>query len=275
MTIGPFVLSRLAHAFAVAIGVSFLAFALLETAPGDSAEMIAIARYGAFGFTDQMVAKIREDEGLNSPFVVRYARWAGEAGRGNLGKSLIRLSPVSQELWPRTQSTLALAMASMIVTLLLAFPLGLVPGIWPRSTIGKTFEFVTAAAASVPAFWLGNVLILIFAVTLSWLPAAGDEGFAGLVLPTLSIGIVQAPWMASLLRSAIREASHAMHVRAARSRGVSERGILFRHVLLPGMAPIAALLGLQFAVLLEGAVIVETIFARPGLGRLAVDSVIA
>jgi len=263
------------RAVIVAAGVSFLAFALLEAAPSDSAEMIAIARYGAFGFSEQMVQNIRDEEGFNSPLAIRYVRWAAHIIRGDFGNSIVRLTPVARELWPRTASTLLLASTSMAVTLLAALPLGIAPGIWPGSKTGKLLDFCSAAAASLPQFWLGNLLILIFAVSLSWLPTAGDEGLLTLILPAMSIAIVQVPWTASLLRAALLNGSHAVHVCAARARGISRCGILFRHVLRPALAPVIAILGVQFAVLLEGAVIVETVFARPGLGRLAVDSVVA
>jgi peptide/nickel transport system permease protein len=263
------------RALAVAFGVSILAFALLEIAPGDPAEMIAIARYGAFGFTDQMVEKIREEEGLNSPFTIRYSRWVFRAIRGDFGNSIVRLTPVARELAPRARSTLALAGASMALTLLLALPLGIVPALLHGSLIGRVFLWCSAIAAALPAFWLGNLLILLFAVLLSWLPAAGDEGPSALVLPTVSIAIVQAPWAASLLRSAVLTTSRSTHVQAARARGVSALGILVRHQLFPALAPLIALLGIQFAWLLEGAVIVEIVFARPGLGRMVVEAVVA
>jgi peptide/nickel transport system permease protein len=275
MPLTRLIVLRIGRALAVALGVSFLAFALLEFAPGDSAEMIAIARYGSFGFTDEMVQSIRIEQGLDAPFPVRYVRWAAGLARGDFGQSVVRLAPISADLWSRSVSTISLAFASMLLSLAIALPLGLIMGSKPRSRVAKFLDVLCAMSAALPVFWLGNVLILIFAVMFSLLPATGDAEASSLVLPTLSIALIQTPWTASLLRSALIETSRFAHVQAARARGVPSWDVLMRHRLLPAITPVIALLGVQFATLLEGAVIVETLFARPGLGRLAVDAIVA
>jgi peptide/nickel transport system permease protein len=269
-----FLIRRLTMALLVAVLVSMIIFLLMRLAPGDPAEAIAIARSGSQTHTPAELAEIRRQERLDAPLPAEYARWLRQALRGDLGRSMVTARRVGPEIMTRLPATIELIAASMVLALLLAIPLGIWAAARKDSFVDRIFSVATAVGVSTPAFWLGYLLILVFAVQLNWLPAAGKSDWRSLVLPVLSIAPGLAAVTARLVRGNMIETLGEKYVRTARAKGLPERVILWRHALPNAIGPVLAVAALQFGLLLEGATVIETVFAWPGIGRLLVNAVL-
>lgn len=267
-----YVLRRLWSLLPVWLGISLLAFALGNLAPGDPVEMILQQRTGEIP-TRAAVEQLREQLGLNAPAPLRYARWVAQAARGNLGLSYRTGAPVAQALLERLPSTLHLAVASLLLSILIALPLGVAAAVRRGSWVDHTSRLIALLGTSVPAFLVGYALIMLFAVTLHLLPVAGSDGAASLVLPVLTLAMAEAAALTRLTRASMLEVLGEDYVRTARAKGVPHRRVLARHALRNALNPLVTLTGVRAGRLLGGAVIVETVFARPGIGRLVVDSI--
>ena len=269
-----FLIRRLTMALLVAVLVSMIIFLLMRLAPGDPAEAIAIARSGSQTHTPAELAEIRRQERLDAPLPAEYARWLRQALQGDLGRSMVTARRVGPEIMTRLPATIELMAASMVLALLLAIPLGIWAAARNDSFVDRIFSVATAVGVSTPAFWLGYLLILVFAVQLNWLPAAGKSDWRSLVLPVLSIAPGLAAVTARLVRGNMIETLGEKYVRTARAKGLPERVILWRHALPNAIGPVLAVAALQFGLLLEGATVIETVFAWPGIGRLLVNAVL-
>jgi peptide/nickel transport system permease protein len=269
-----FLIRRLTMALLVAVLVSMIIFLLMRLAPGDPAEAIAIARSGSQTHTPAELAEIRRQERLDAPLPAEYARWLRQALQGDLGRSMVTARRVGPEIMTRLPATIELIAASMVLALLLAIPLGTWAAARKDSFVDRIFSVATAVGVSTPAFWLGYLLILVFAVQLNWLPAAGKSDWRSLVLPVLSIAPGLAAVTARLVRGNMIETLGEKYVRTARAKGLPERVILWRHALPNAIGPVLAVAALQFGLLLEGATVIETVFAWPGIGRLLVNAVL-
>lgn len=269
-----FLIRRLTMALLVAVLVSMIIFLLMRLAPGDPAEAIAIARSGSQTHTPAELAEIRRQERLDAPLPAEYARWFRQALQGDLGRSMVTARRVGPEIMTRLPATIELIAASMVLALLLAIPLGIWAAARKDSFVDRIFSVATAVGVSTPAFWLGYLLILLFAVQLNWLPAAGKSDWRSLVLPVLSIAPGLAAVTARLVRGNMIETLGEKYVRTARAKGLPERVILGRHALPNAIGPVLAVAALQFGLLLEGATVIETVFAWPGIGRLLVNAVL-
>lgn len=269
-----FLIRRLTMALLVAVLVSMIIFLLMRLAPGDPAEAIAIARSGSQTHTPAELAEIRRQERLDAPLPAEYARWLRQALQGDLGRSMVTARRVGPEIMTRLPATIELIAASMVLALLLAIPLGIWAAARKDSFVDRIFSVATAVGVSTPAFWLGYLLILLFAVQLNWLPAAGKSDWRSLVLPVLSIAPGLAAVTARLVRGNMIETLGEKYVRTARAKGLPERVILGRHALPNAIGPVLAVAALQFGLLLEGATVIETVFAWPGIGRLLVNAVL-
>jgi peptide/nickel transport system permease protein len=269
-----FLIRRLTMALLVAVLVSMIIFLLMRLAPGDPAEAIAIARSGSQTHTPAELAEIRRQERLDAPLPAEYARWLRQALQGDLGRSMVTARRVGPEIMTRLPATIELIAASMVLALLLAIPLGIWAAARKDSFVDRIFSVATAVGVSTPAFWLGYLLILVFAVQLNWLPAAGKSDWRSLVLPVLSIAPGLAAVTARLVRGNMIETLGEKYVRTARAKGLPERVILWRHALPNAIGPVLAVAALQFGLLLEGATVIETVFAWPGIGRLLVNAVL-
>jgi len=269
-----FLIRRLTMALLVAVLVSMIIFLLMRLAPGDPAEAIAIARSGSQTHTPAELAEIRRQERLDAPLPAEYARWLRQALQGDLGRSMVTARRVGPEIMTRLPATIELIAASMVLALLLAIPLGIWAAARKDSFVDRIFSVATAVGVSTPAFWLGYLLILVFAVQLNWLPAAGKSDWRSLVLPVLSIAPGLAAVTARLVRGNMIETLGEKYVRTARAKGLPERVILGRHALPNAIGPVLAVAALQFGLLLEGATVIETVFAWPGIGRLLVNAVL-
>lgn len=256
----------------VLLVVSILTFGLIRLAPGDPAE-VALRNQGAM-LTVEAIAQMRGQMGLNDPTLVQYARWLGRAVRFDFGASVRSGQPVAEVISIRLVPTLQLAAAGLAVSLVVALPLGLLAAVRPHSWVDHLSRLLALAGASMPSFWLGLLLIYYFAVVLDWLPAMGRKTPTHLVLPALTLGLGLAPTFARLLRASLLEILGEDYIRTARAKGVFERNVIFRHALRNALLPLFTVFGLTAAHLLGGVVIVETIFAWPGLGQLTVDAIL-
>lgn len=267
-----FLARRLLSLVFVWLGISVLAYALASFAPGDPAEIILLRETGEMP-NAEAVQRLRTELGLDAPWPVRYARWLAEAVHGDLGTSYSTGEPVLGALAERFPATLELAAAAFVVALIVALPLGVWSAVRRGSGVDRTARTVALLGASVPSFWLGYVLILVFAVALGVLPVAGRGGWTHLVLPALTLGPAAAAALTRITRTAMLDALGADYVRTARSKGLPERWVVTRHAARNALAPIVTLSAVRFGRLLAGAAVVETVFAWPGIGRHVVEAI--
>ncbi|MDM7912711.1 MAG: ABC transporter permease, partial [Methanotrichaceae archaeon] len=242
--------------------------------PGDTAAIIAVARYGGpESLSADLIEWIRHEEGLDAPIFIQYAKWMEHIIQMDLGRSLITDEPVLDKILSRFSGTLQLTLAGMVVYLLISVPLGVVSAIKQDSMIDYLSITGVLIGVSMPNFWLALLLILFFSIYLELLPVCGREGLSYFILPAATLGVSIAATTTRLIRSSMLEVLRQDYIMAARAKGLKEAFIIGRHALKNAMFPIITIVGLQFASLLEGTVVVETIFAWPGIGRLLVDSI--
>lgn len=261
---------RLLMLIPVLLGVTFLTFAIAQITPGDPA-VLALGNQA----TPERVAALREQLGLNDPLLVQYGRYVWNALHGDLGRSIRGGTPVLDEILARFPSTLELTVAAMMI----ASVVGVGVGAWAATTKSKAVNrglmFSAVLGLSIPNFWLAIILLIVFGVELKWVSVTGGSGLKDLILPAVTLALVPAAVMARLTRSSIEEVVREDYVRTARAKGLSWRAVTRVHVLRNAMIPVVTVMGLQFAALLGGAVFIENVFARPGLGRFAVNAISA
>lgn len=263
-----YVLRRLAMTVLVLLAVSGLVFLMSHLTPGDPATIMLGENASAAD-----VLRLRHDLGLDRPIVVQYGRYLGNIARGDLGQSIRSGRPVAREIWERFPPTLQLTLAAIGVAAATGILLGALAAT-SRSRLVEMFLMSTSLLGiSMPSFWLGLLLILLFGLVLRWFPIAGGSGWQALVLPTVTLGAQAAAVLARLTRASLLEVLPSDYVRTARAKGVAPRRVLMSHALRNAMIPVVTVIGLQFGGLLGGAVIVESVFARSGLGRFAVSAV--
>jgi peptide/nickel transport system permease protein len=228
------------------------------------------------------IEKIRRQMGFDRPLLVQYGDWLWSALHGDLGQSFITGQSVTKAVAQRFPATLSLAAAALTIALIIALPAGTISALNVGSPLDYAAMFFSQVGVSIPDFWLGILLMLIFALALGWLPPSGytspTEDFGDwlqhLILPSMTVGLITASILTRFVRSAVLEVLHQNHVRTARAKGLAEQNIIIRHVLKNAAIPIVTIVGMQMASLLGGIIIVEVIFAWPGLGRLALDAVV-
>ena len=263
-----YLIRRLLLTIPVLFGVATLVFALIHFIPGDPAQ----AMLGE-GATPQELHHLRERLGLNRPVIVQYGGFLAGLVRGDLGVSLRNDQPVTRQILERMPATAELALASMAVAVLIAVPLGIIAAVWRGTAIDFSALTLSLVGISIPNFWLGPLLAIIFAVELGWLPVGGRGTLAHLVLPAVTLGAGLAAILARMTRASLLEELREPYVLAARAKGVSRTRAVLHHAFRNSLVPIVTILGLQFGVVLTGAVITETIFAWPGIGRLLIQSI--
>jgi peptide/nickel transport system permease protein len=263
-----YVVRRLVLAVPVLLGVVTLVFLLVHLIPGDPAQAIL-----GEAATPEDVADLRQRLGLDRPLAEQYVRYLGGVARGDLGTSLRTGEPVAMELWRRVPATMELAFAAMLVAVAVAIPLGIAAAVWRGRAVDHGAMTLALVGVSMPNFWLGPLLAIVFAVELGWLPVSGRGTLAHLVLPAITLGTALAAILARMTRASLIEELREPYVRAARARGASMTRAVLRHAFPNSLIPIVTLLGLQFGAVLTGAVITETIFAWPGIGRLLVQAI--
>ena len=267
-------LYRLGQIVLVLLGISFITFALVMLSPGDPVRQM-IAGNEDIIVSQQEIDALRAELGLDKPFVFQYLDWLGRALRGNLGFSYMVKKPVVEELMHSLPATVILSLASTLFMLAVAVPLGIYSAVKRNSIADYIVRAMTFVSISIPNFWMGLMLLWIFGLKLRWLPIVGGlVNLRNLVLPALTLGIVMAAKYARQVRAAVLEELNQDYVTGARARGMSESHILWKEVLPNAMLPLITLLGLSFGNLLGGAAVVEIVFSWPGLGYLAVQSII-
>jgi peptide/nickel transport system permease protein len=278
MTILRFLARRLAYSLVVLVGVLIVVFALAHLVPGDPVRIALGTRY-----TPEAYDALRHASGLDRPLPAQFTSYLGHAATGNLGVSFRSGDPVAQVLAERLPATVSLAVVGIVLALVIALP----AGIYAASHEGRLSDVIVRVTSqfgvSVPDFWLGILLISLFSTTLGWLPTSGyrplfDDPAGWLrhvILPGLTVGLVAAAIMTRYVRSAVLEVSAMGYVRTARSKGLPPRVITLRHVVRNALVPILTITGIQLATILGGVIVVEVVFAWPGLGRLVYLSVAA
>lgn len=273
---GSYALRRALQAVVVLLGVSVIVFALVHVVPGDPIRVALGTR-----FDPDTYAALRERAGFDRPLVVQYVTWLGSALTGDLGVSFRSGQPVATTLLDRLPATVALAVAALVVALVIAVPLGIVSALRSGSVWDYLASVFSQIGISVPDFWLAILLILLFGLTLGWLPSTGYvpltedpwQWLRHLVLPATAVGVVSGSVITRFVRSSVLEALGEDYTRTARAKGLRETVVVNRHVLRNALVPVVTVTGLQLAYLLGGVIIIEAIFAWPGLGRLAYQAV--
>jgi peptide/nickel transport system permease protein len=263
---------RLLSLVPVWVGVSLLAFSLANLAPGDPAEIILQRQFGEPP-TAEAVADLRERMGLDAPFVVRYGRWVRRAISGDLGTSYSSGEPVFLTLTGRFPATLQLALGALFLGVLIAIPVGVIAAVKRGQLPDHLGRLLSLIGTSTPSFVLGYMLILLFAVALHWLPVTGSGGWRYQVLPIVTLALAEAAALTRLTRASMLEVLGEDYVRTARAKGLPQSVVTMRHALRNALNPVATLAGVRFGRLLGGAIIVEYVFARTGIGTTVVDAI--
>ena len=264
---GAFVARRLLESATVLLGVSFLAFAVLFLS-GDPTYLMIPENY-----TRQQIAEFRHQMGFDRPWYVQYGEFLGRAVRGDFGASLRSQLPALPLVIERMPATLELAVVAMLLSLAVALPVGVVAATHRRTLVDTTSMVAGLVGQSAPGFWIGLVLILVFGVELRWLPVSGRGGLSHLVLPGVTLAMFSMGRNARVVRASMLDALGHDFIRTAYAKGASRLAVLYRHALRNALLPIVTLIGLDFGVLLGGAIITETVFAWPGVGRLIVNAI--
>lgn len=272
-----YIVRRLLQTVVAMFGVSVIVFILIHLVPGDPIRLALGTR-----FDQEVYETLRERVGLDEPLVTQYFDWLSRAVRGDLGVSFRSGQEVSTLILQRLPATATLAGGALLIALLISLPLGILSAVRSGSAIDYVATTFSQVWISVPDFWSGIMYILLFALVLGWLPPSGYVSFLEdpvdaarhLVLPAATVGLISGSILTRFVRSAVLEAMNQDYTRTARAKGLSERQVITRHVLPNAWIPIVTVVGLQLAFLLGGVVVVEVIFEWPGLGRLALDSVV-
>ena len=271
------IVRRLAAAVVIFVLVSMMTFALVLLVPGDPAATAA-----GDSATPEQILAIREQLGLNNPIWQQYANWIGGVLHGDFGRSLTTGEDVLAGLWSRFPATLSLMAMSLLIALLVGLPVGLIAGLRPGSLLDRLVSGIAILGIAIPNFWLGLLLIIVFALQFGWFPSIGYvplsqdpvEWLRSLVLPGLTLGLGCAAEIARQTRTGVIDVSSREYVRTAYANGLPEHRVVGRHILRNASIPVVTVLGIQIAHLLGGSIIVETIFGINGVGRYAVEAVI-
>ncbi len=268
-----YILKRLLMLIPVILGVTFIVFFILNLSPGDPAAMIL----GEQATAEALEMK-REELGLNDPLLVRYFNYMKDLLRGDMGVSYRNSISVWDQVIDRFPNTVVLAIAGILVALLIGIPLGILSAKKQNTVIDNISMVLSLIGVSMPNFWFGLLVVMLFALKLGWLPSQGmGEGFVpllqSLVLPALTLGTGSAGTIARMTRSSMLEVIRQDYISTARSKGVDERAVTYQHMLRNALIPIITAVGLQFGTLLGGAMLTETVFSWPGLGRLMVENI--
>lgn len=263
-----YIIRRIILLIPVAIGVVTLVFLLVHFIPGDPVDLMLGDQAVE---TDKEV--LRHHLGLDKPILEQYVDYIGGIIKGDLGTSIITRQPVSTEIKSRLPATALLTIVAMIFAIIISFPIGLIAGWKQYSFIDTASMFVSLIGVSMPNFWLGPLLIILFAVYLGWLPVSGFGSPAHIILPALTLGASMAAILSRMLRSSLIEVKQMDYIRTARAKGVSEGMILTKHALRNALIPVITITGLQIGALLSGAIITEQIFDWPGIGTLLLSGI--
>jgi len=265
-----YLVRRLITSVLVLFGVSVLVFSVIHLVPGD----VTMAILGRQRVSEEKVAELREQLGLNDPLYVQYGRYLSNTLRGDLGKSIRTNMPVSQAIAEQLPSTVALAASALVVALAIGLIVGLLAALRHGTWFDTFVMGLSVSGLSIPTFWMGLLLILLFSVNLKLFPSISNgSSFRDLFLPALTLGLPEAAVVARMVRASMLDVLNKDYIITARAKGLPERAVVLKHALRNALIPVVTFVGLQMAYLLGGATIVETMFARQGIGRLAVQSI--
>ena len=262
---------RLVELIPVLLIMSVMVFLIMYLLPGDP---VMLMLEGQSITSMEQVEKIREEMGLNDPIYVQYGRFLAGAIRGDLGTSARFRRPVTEVILEQFPATLRLSIAGMSIALVVGLTIGVIAAIRRYSWVDTLVMFLSLFGVSTPIFWSGLISILFFAFRLGWLPSTGTGGWKGLILPAFTLGFAATGTIARLTRSGLIEVMSQDYITTARAKGLREFWVLSRHAMKNAMIPIVTIAGLQFGGMLSGAVITETVFSRPGIGRLMVSAIL-
>jgi peptide/nickel transport system permease protein len=263
-----FVVRRLLTMIPIVLGVVLLVMAAMDVIPGDPAALLL-----GQGATEEMVTRLRAELHLDQPLPVRYARYLDRLAHGDLGRSIVDGRAVNQEIGGAWIATVELGSASLVLTIAFGLLVGTFSARWHRSLFDALSRVISLLGLSMPVFWTGIVFILVFSLWLRWLPSGGRGAWAHLVLPAFTLAIPSVAVIARVTRSAMLEVLNEDYIRTAYAKGVRHSRILIRHALRNAFVPIVTVLGLQLGQLLGGAILTETVFSWPGVGRLLVQAI--
>lgn len=272
-----YLLQRLLTTIVVIFGITFVVFMIIQLVPGDPARVVL-----GVAASEENVQALRERLGLNQPVWQQYISWLGGLLQGDLGNSLVTGQSVTEQIFQRLPATLTLAGAGLLVGLLIGLPAGILSALKPHSPLDITTSLLSQIGVSIPDFWLGILLVLLFSLTLGWLPSQGFtsfnenplDWFLHLLLPAITVGIISGSIQTRFNRSAMLEVLHQDYIRTARAKGLKELVVINKHALRNALIPIITILGLQLTALLSAVVVVEVVFSWPGLGRLTLEAVL-
>lgn len=265
-----YIARRLLMLIPVLLGVTFLTFAIAQVTPGDP----VVLMLGTYA-TPERVAELREQLGLNDPLWVQYGRYVWDLLHGDLGTSVRGQTPVLDEILARFPSTLELTLAAMLLSVVGGVSAGVIAAMAKRKLVDGATMVTALVGLSIPSFWLAIILIIVFGIQLKWVSVTGGEGLKDLILPAVCLAMGPTAVLARLTRSSILEVAREDYVQTARAKGLRENAVTLRHILRNALIPVVTVMGLQFASLLGGTVFIESVFARPGLGRFAVNAIAA
>ncbi|MED1780841.1 ABC transporter permease [Brevibacillus fortis] len=263
-----YLVKRLLSGIIVLFGLSIFTFLLIHLIPGDPVRIMLGQRA-----TAEQIDTLREELGLNKPLVVQYLDYASGVLKGDLGTSLKTGRPVTAEIADRFPATAKMAVASLVVAVVIGIGLGVLAAKYKDTPIDGAIMTFSTFGMSIPGFWLGLLVILVFSVHLGWFPIAGGTGLKDMVLPAFTLGTLMATALSRLTRAGMVEVLSNDYIRTARAKGMNERIVLLRHAFRNVMIPVVAVIGLELAGLLGGAVIVEQVFGWPGVGTLAIQAI--
>lgn len=272
-----YLLRRLLLLIPTLLGVTFIVFLMMRFIPGDPITNMMGETYSA-----EDAQKLRHEYGLDQPLLVQYGRWITLLFRGDWGKSILTNRPVLADVLYRLPVSLELLVLSMAVSLLVALPAGIIAAVWPNSWKDYSAMIIAMAGVSIPEFFLGVLLFLFFALMLGWLPVSGyialtenlGANLRHMLLPTVALGLPRAALLTRLVRASLLEVLKLEYVTTARAKGLSEWLIILKHALKNALIPTITVIGLQVGFLIGGAIVVETLFAMPGIGSFGVDAII-
>lgn len=264
-----FVMERILTTIPVLLGVTLLTFAIVRVTPGDPIALML----GNFA-TPERIAQLRADLGLDEPLMVQFTTYTLRALQGDFGRSIRSNRPVLDEILIRLPSTLELTAMALLMASVIGIPAGIWSATRPRSILTWLADALALVGLSVPNFWLGILLLIVFGVNLGWVSVIGGDGLMDLLLPAFCLALPTAAVLMRLTRTSVLETLSAGYVRTAHAKGLRGGVVIRRHVLRNALIPIVTILGLQAASLLGGAVIIESVFARPGLGRYAITAIL-
>lgn len=259
-----YLIRRLVQSALILLGVSFITFFLLYVLPADPVRQIA-----GRSATAQTVENIREQLGLDKPFIVQYGRYLGGLVQGDMGRSYLQKTEVATLIWSRLPATLLLMLGAILCELVLGLTMGIIAALWRGRALDQTLMVTSFVTVSAPQFVVSLLLLYVFAVKLGWFPIGGYGTFAHLVLPAVTLGILGSGWYSRMMRSSMIDVLRADYIRTARAKGLTRGRIILRHALPNAILPVIAMIGIDIGIFMGGIVVVESVFGWPGIGQLA------